>query len=139
MYRKTYRTYHNLFDRKFFKKIYIGCPSLFPFTNFQGCFYFILTRIPSPSPLFSSHYVYNTSPVEHVHIDTFRCERLYILSYRVTHAHILIVRRNSFHTVMRDCVDRFLYAFWFLCLYPYACNIGCFKIDFSGPSLYRVF
>lgn len=72
MYRKTYRTYHNLFDRKFFKKIYIGCPSLFPFTNFQGCFYFILTRIPSPSPLFSSHYVYNTSPVEHVHIVHFQ-------------------------------------------------------------------
>lgn len=121
------------------EKIYIGCPSLFPFTNFQGYFYFILTRIPSPSPLFFSHYVYNTPPPLNTFTQyTFRYERLYILSCRVTHAHILIVRRNSFHTVMRDCADRFLCAFWFLCLYPYGCNTGCFKIDLSDPSLYRV-
>lgn len=100
-------------------------------------FYFNAYSISIPSIFLLTMYII-PPPLNTFTEYTFRYERLYILSYCVTHAHILIVRRNSFHTVMRDCVDRFLYAFWFLCLYPYGCNIGCFKIDLSDLSLYRV-
>lgn len=52
------------------RRTYIGCPSLFPFTNFQGCFYFTLTRVLPPSlSVFFSHSLFFS---EHIHTEHFQ-------------------------------------------------------------------